>query len=570
MLQPPASARERWRRRREALASRLSAAPSSVLRFLAGVLRGSGPSPRQRWRRSLQLRVVTTTTLLTLLAVALAGAYLAGRISDQLFDSRRDQALAEAVRGAQDAQTRFDQFTGATPYEVQLQAQTLLGQLEGVGPDRDRRVLLLQPPGADPSSSIGTTLYSAADGPRTVPAALRAAVRAGGSTQQYQSVGVEGADGRQRPWLAVGSVVRVPIAGDYELYFLFDLSREQATLDAVQRTLLVGASVLVLLVGVVTAVVVRGVVEPVRTAAAVASRMGDGHLGERMRVKGEDDLARLAASFNAMADSLQHQITELEQLGTLQQRFVSDVSHELRTPLTTIRMAGEVLHDARDGFPPAVRRSAELLATQLDRFEDLLADLLEISRYDAGAAALDLERVDVGALARRAAEAALPLADRTGSQLRVVVRPAPGEEEGCFAEVDRRRVERVLRNLVTNAVEHGEGRPVEVDVAADEVAVAVRVRDHGVGLAPADAARVFDRFWRADPARARTTGGTGLGLAISREDALLHRGRLEVAGRPGDGATFLLTLPRSRDAELGSGSPLPLRPMLQITAAPRG
>jgi len=323
----------------------------------------------------------------------------------------------------------------------------------------------------------------------------------------------------------------------------------------------------VLLVGVVTAVVTGQVVEPVRVAAAVASRMGGGQLTERMVVRGEDDLARLATSFNAMAESLQRQITELEQLGTLQQRFVSDVSHELRTPLTTIRMAGEVLHDAREGFDPGVARSAELLYTQLDRFEDLLADLLEISRYDAGAAALDLERVDVGALAQRAVEAAQPLAERRGSVLRA---QALGD---CTAEVDRRRVERVLRNLVTNAVEHGEGRPVEVDVAADEAAVAVRVRDHGIGLAPADAARVFDRFWRADPARARTTGGTGLGLAISREDALLHGGRLEVFGRRGEGATFLLVLPRSGDVELDAGglvSPLPLRPLLQITAASGG
>jgi len=520
---------------------------------------------RRRWRRSLQLRVVTTTTLLTLVAVALAGTYLAGQISQQLFESRRDQALQQALQGAQDAQERFSQFDAANAQDVQDQTPTLLGQLEGVGLDLNRSVLLLQPPGAETENSIGS-VFTTGTGPRSVPDELRTEVRDNPGTQQYQPITVD-VGGREEPWLAVGSMVRVPIAGDYELYFLFDLSREQATLDAVQRTLLVGAAVLVLLVGVVTAVVTGQVVEPVRVAAAVAGRMGSGQLTERMVVRGEDDLARLATSFNAMAESLQRQITELEQLGTLQQRFVSDVSHELRTPLTTIRMAGEVIHDARDGFDPAVSRSAELLYTQLDRFEDLLADLLEISRYDAGAAALDLERVDVGALAQRAVEAALPLAERRGSALRA---QALGD---CTAEVDRRRVERVLRNLVTNAVEHGEGRPVEVDVAADDAAVAVRVRDHGIGLAPADAARVFDRFWRADPARARTTGGTGLGLAISREDALLHGGRLEVFGRRGEGATFLLVLPRSADVELDAGglvSPLPLRPLLQITAVPGG
>ncbi len=514
---------------------------------------------RRRWRRSLQLRVVATTTLLTLVAVVLAGTYLAGQISQQLFESRRDQAVEEARRGAQDAQTRFNQIDAESLDDVQDRTQTLLSQLEGVGLDRDRSVLLLQPPGTASDRSIGSE-FSNGTGPRTVPDALRAAVR-GSDRQQYQSISVDDG-GRLQPWLAVGSQVRVPLAGDYELYFLFDLSREQATLDAVQRTLSVGAVVLVLLVGVVTAVVTHQVVEPVRVAAGVAGRMGGGDLGERMVVRGEDDLAKLAASFNSMAENLQLRISELEELGALQQRFVSDVSHELRTPLTTIRMAGEVIHDARAGFPPAVSRSAELLATQLDRFEDLLADLLEISRYDAGAAALDLERVDVAVLAERAAEGALPLAERRGSTLRVY---AAGD---CTAEVDRRRVDRVLRNLVVNAVEHGEGRPVEIDVAADDDAVAVRVRDHGVGLAPAEATRVFDRFWRADPARARTSGGTGLGLAISKEDALLHRGRLEVFGRRGEGATFLLVLPRSGDAHLGPGSPLPLRPLLQITAAP--
>src|SRR5204863_9840499 len=166
------------------------------------------------------------------------------------------------------------------------------------------------------------------------------------------------------------------------------------------------------------------------------------------------------------------------------------------------------------------------------------ADLLEISRYDANAATLDAEPIDVCDLVRRSADVAQQLAERRGSRIefRLPVEP-------CVAEADRRRVERIIRNLLVNAVEHGEGRGIVVTVAADRDAVAVAVRDHGVGLKPGEEHLVFDRFWRADPARARTSGGTGLGLSIAKEDARLHGGWLEAWGERGCGSVFRLTLP---------------------------
>jgi two-component system sensor histidine kinase MtrB len=301
--------------------------------------------------------------------------------------------------------------------------------------------------------------------------------------------------------------------------------------------------------------VTRQVVTPVRMAARIAERLSAGRLEERMRVRGEDDLARLAAAVNKMAPSRQRQIRQLEDLSRVQRRFVSDVSHELRTPLTTVRMAADVLHEARESFDPVTGRSAEILQAQLDRFEALLADLLEISRYDAGAAVLEAEPTDLRLLAASVVEAMEPLAERRGSSL--VVR---GSRGACVAEVDGRRIQRILRNLLANAIEHGEGRPIEVYVTGDEQAVAVAVRDHGIGLAPGEAAMVFNRFWRADPARARTTGGTGLGLSISMEDAHLHGGWLQVWGETGDGSQFRLTLPRVQGADLDH-SPIPLEPM---------
>jgi two-component system sensor histidine kinase MtrB len=332
------------------------------------------------------------------------------------------------------------------------------------------------------------------------------------------------------------------------------MTEEEQTLSLVRRALFTGGVLLLVLVGGLTWLVTRQVVTPVRLARRVAERLASGRLEERMHVRGDDDIARLGTSFNQMAASLQKQIRKLEELSRVQRRFVSDVSHELRTPLTTVRMAGDVLHDARSRFDAPTARAAELLQKELDRFELLLTDLLEISRFDAGAAVLDLEDVNLVDVAHRVVDSTRALAERHGT--RVLVRGTP---RPCIAEADVRRVERIVRNLVTNAIDYAEGKDVVVLVDADEETTALAVRDHGTGLKQGEAAMVFNRFWRADPARARTTGGTGLGLSISLEDARLHGGWLQAWGAPGDGAQFRLTLPR-RAGDPISRSPLPLVP----------
>jgi two-component system sensor histidine kinase MtrB len=352
------------------------------------------------------------------------------------------------------------------------------------------------------------------------------------------------------PGLAIG----VPVGRNYQLYYLFPLTQEQQTLALVQRTIIVVGLALVFLLAAIASLVTRWVVVPVRQAARGARRLSTGNLGERMEVRGADDLAALATSFNEMAASLQEKMRELHELSHVQRQFVSDVSHELRTPLTTIRIAADVLYDSRQQLDTSSARSAELLQSQLERFEALLADLLEISRYDANAATLEPEPVDICDLVRNAADVAQQLAERRGAKIEFRLPAGP-----CVAEADRRRVERILRNLLVNAVEHGENGNTVVTVAGDRDAVAVAVRDYGVGLAPGEENLVFDRFWRADPARARTTGGTGLGLSIALEDALLHGGWLEAWGERGRGSVFRLTLPRVSGTEL-AGSPLPLGP----------
>jgi two-component system sensor histidine kinase MtrB len=501
-----------------------------------------------RWRSSLQLRVIVSTLGLGLVALALLGVYVGDRMSAGLFEARRDQVLAESARSTQQAQDSLSASTASTPADVALLLEDVTNA-QRTGGSGERDVFLLRAPG-QAGFGVGATA-SDLTLVELVTRELKQATAGGG--QQWQSVAIPGPDGVE-PGIVVGQDVEVPTAGTYQMFFLYSLQAEQDRLDFLLRTLGFAAVALVALLGGMTWLVTRRTVHPVRRAAHVAERLADGHLSERMAVHGQDEMATLARSFNEMAVSLQDQIHRMEELSTLQRRFVSDVSHELRTPLTTIRMAGEVIHGARDEFEPAVKRSAELLATQLDRFEDLLADLLEISRFDAGAAVLDAEGRDVRDIVLQAVDNVIPLAARRGSWLQVEL-----PDERADADVDPRRVERVLRNLLVNGVEHADGSTVEVRVGVDATAVAVTVRDHGVGMTADEALHVFDRFWRADPARARTTGGTGLGLAISLEDAHLHGGTLEAWGRPGRGAVFRLTLPRRAGIRL-SGSPLPLVP----------
>ena len=302
-------------------------------------------------------------------------------------------------------------------------------------------------------------------------------------------------------------------------------------------------------------IVARQIVLPVRSASRIAERFAEGHLTERMPVRGEDDMARLAVSFNDMAESLSRQITQLEEFGNLQRRFTSDVSHELRTPLTTVRMAADLIYDHSEDLDPALRRSTELLVSELDRFELLLSDLLEISRHDAGVAELSVEAVDLRGTVHSALDNVGHLA--VDAQVDLIV-DLPTEE--VIAEVDPRRVERILRNLIANAIDHAERKPVRIRMGVDEDTVAVTVRDYGVGLRPGEEKLVFSRFWRSDPSRVRRSGGTGLGLAISIEDARLHQGRLEAWGEPGKGACFRLTLPLVRGHKVTT-SPLPLKPV---------
>lgn len=497
------------------------------------------------WRTSIQMRIVTSVMVVSILVIGILGFALASIVAQRLLDSKLTVATEEMERARTVVEQSIENTTAG-----ELQAVLNVGRdalVDRATSTRSGSLTVYEPILVAPRPGMTDTVSSPVDA--QISDQLRSVVQQGQVAYQYTKLTAR--DGSQYVALIIGSPTTTSVEG-LELYLAMPIESENATL-ALVRGLLAGATVVVtfLLVGI-TWFFANQVTAPVRSAARIAERWAAGHLRERMVVQGEDDMARLAVSFNKMAESLSKQIRQLEEYGSLQRQFTSDVSHELRTPLTTVRMAADLIADSADELDPATRRASELMTEELDRFEMLLSDLLEISRHDAGVADLSAEKIDV----RRCIDAAF-------QQLQVVAQESNTEvrmhlpEEPVIASVDARRIERILRNLMANAIDHSEGNPVDVEVKASSKAVAFIVTDHGVGLKPEQEDLVFNRFWRADPSRVRRTGGTGLGLAIAREDAHLHGGELEAHGIPGKGSCFRLTIPLVAKTDMGT-PPLPM------------
>lgn len=503
------------------------------------------------WRRSLRFRTITVTVALSAFAIMVACAWMALAIHNDLFESRLSQVERDAQQATEAAQATLDS-AAVDGDAVQLQI-LWSGVQQIIGQQSESDLIAAFRIDRSPSQIAPQDVYSLdesliSDGLRDVVENEKSATK-----QYWQSVDLGGAAGGQ-PGILVGQQLDVPDVGAYALYIAYDLDASSQTLSFVQGTLWVVGIGLVLLIGGIAWFVLRSVTRPIGEAADSSARLAAGQLGVRLPVRGEDELATLGRSFNAMADSIESQIKELADLSLVQQRFVSDVSHELRTPLTTIRLASDMINDQRDDFDPATARAAELLQAQVQRFETLLTDLLEISRYDAGSVQLELEPTSLAHLAEDVVASMQQVAEQHGSDVRVV---APGGYSPV--DMDPRRVRRVVRNLLGNAIEHGEGRPIVVTVDSNQQAVALGVRDFGLGMRPGDAERVFDRFWRADPSRKRTLGGTGLGLSIALGDARLHGGELAVWSEVGRGSHFVLSIPR-HDGRLTGSSPIPVDP----------
>lgn len=508
------------------------------------------------WSHSLRFRTLLTTLALTSFAILVTCVAMALAIQNSLWESRKDQVLEDAQRAVFSAQTtlNFADVQGDRTALQSLMRDVRVG-LQSVSSSNRMGVFRID---STPSVIAPTDFVQGNFSESMVSPQLRQRVADHADTQWWQPLELARPDGSTHAGIIVGQQLNVPDAGAYAVYIAYDLGDTEDTLSLVQRSLWLAGVVLVAMIAVIAWGALRSVVVPIINAADTSARFASGDLAVRLPVHGEDELATLGRSFNAMANSIEAQIKELGELSLVQQRFVSDVSHELRTPLTTIRLAAEMLNDQREDFDATTARTAELLHTQVQRFDILLADLLEISRYDAGSVQLETEATILANLAEDIVEELRPLAESRDTELRLVV---PGGHTPV--DLDPRRVRRVLRNLVGNAIEHGEGNPVVITVDSNQEAVAVSVHDSGLGLAPADAERVFDRFWRADPSRQRTIGGSGLGLSIALGDARLHGGTLAVWSELGVGTNFVLTIPRGTGPWQGA-SPIPLEPVAPL------
>ena len=492
-----------------------------------------------RLRTSLALRVLLSTIVLSSAVIWLSGSILDSRVSAGVKQVNLDSAINEARSTIVGARYRLILAKSGSPKEIDTLINEIVSSATTVGARASgRELVLLRGRLVNPVEKDFTTTSNLVD-PASLPKEFREKVRRT-SELNWSYITIQYAGSLKVPAIAVGDMVSIPRSGRYEMYLLFPLTNQNKTLTLISRSIILVDIALVFLIGLITWLVARQVVRPVREAARVAEQFTSGELNQRMQVTRKDEIATLGISFNEMADSIQQQITRLENLSRVQQRFVSDVSHELRTPLTTLRMASEVIYSSRSSFDPQIARSAELLVGNIDRFERLLEDLLEVSRFDAEVAVLEPVDFNLIALINRCIEDLDLVAKENGTQ--IIFKPY---SEDLIINADARRVERILRNLLNNAVDHADSKPIHIHLEYNENDVAVAVRDHGIGIDENSLLRVFDRFWRADPSRSRIRGGTGLGLSIALEDARLHNGELEVWGRPGRGAHFVLTLPRT-------------------------
>ena len=508
--------------------------------------------PRLAPHLALRARVVLFTSAIVVAALLLLGSTLHALLAQALYH----EVETHAEQDVEDLTGRVagGAFAAGNQDAVQQLATRLTPEPGSSGPLYLVAVVVVSP---ERSLSTGTAGYGLDD----VPAALTDYVL---RTSQLARVYIRNPHQPPPGRLLVFGAPLHTLQGDFQAYFFFSLQAQEDVLSLLSNFILI-VGVGLLAAAVVLAVVSIGrVLRPIQRARDVAEEIAAGNLKARIpEATSQDDFGKLAESFNRMTDNLAQKIGELEQLSSLQARFVSDVSHELRTPLATVRMAADYIHAARTGLPPDAQRAAVLLERELERFENLLEDLLEISRFDAGVVVLDPVEVDLAALLDEVIDALDPVAH--GRHVEVTLRVDRSDGLPLVA-ADSRRLERVFSNLVKNAIEHTSEGAVRVDAARRGEQVVVTVEDEGEGIHAEDVPHIFERFYRADPHRARTLGGTGLGLAIALENVHLHGGTIDVTSTVGEGSTFTVILPAAEpqpavaDGDAGDGLRAAARP----------
>ena len=506
-----------------------------------------------RYRSSLGYRVLAINLTISAIVVTLLASIFYIRISDLIINEKISVSKVETQSALNLAQGHFNLASFQSNEQLRKVVQDFIDSARQDGSFSGREIVILpiENSGANPNKyqTIPNLLTI-----ESIPEDYRVKVRNSNAVLESRETFVY-EDGHKESGFIVGGKLNIPKSGVYEIYYLFKLDSQFNTLQNIAITLFIVCLLILVKTYFATKYSTKQVIDPLRQAAKAAERFTSGDYEARLKVISQDEFATLVKSFNEMATSIQQQISRLENLSKLQQRFVSDVSHELRTPLTTIRMASDVIYNHRKELDANSARSAELLLNQIDRFELLLNDLLEVSRFDAQAATLQLSNFDLISLIRKAIDY---------TNLNVAQKIEFIAPETLSINADARRIERIMRNLLSNAIDHSEDKPITITVAANERDVSVAVRDLGIGFNENQSLRLFDRFWRADPSRTRSRGGTGLGLSIALEDAKLHGGQLQAWGKPNQGANFVLTLPKVYGAQIGQ-PPLSVVPKDLVT-----
>ncbi|KZB84118.1 sensor histidine kinase [Amycolatopsis regifaucium] len=460
----------------------------------------------------LRSRLVVTFVLVSLLSAATATvlAY------DQAREAILERASTSAVRNFHD---RVSVAVGEFVVPPDQLALNRLAEVIVSGA-RDAKIVVRY---QDLVATAG-----GADGRSAITAGLRDRVRAE-SRSSFQRVEWNGA-----PWLVVGTPVAFAGSGrlsGVEVFEVSSLQDEQDDIAALLTSVRDGVVPVVAFTAVLALLAAGTVLRPVRRLARATRRLAGGRLETRVPVKGRDELADLARDFNETADALQASVAELREQEARARRFVADVSHELRTPLAAMTMVSSVLDEDADELPPDTAHAARTVSAETAELARLVDDLIEISRFDAQAATLTRQDIDVAEVLR-ATLSTRGWTDRVETRFPTGVR----------ARLDRRRLDVIVANLVGNALRHG-APPVTVVLRSTAADVLVEVADRGPGLTPEAMERVFERFYKADTARTRSEG-SGLGMAIAQENARLHGGVITVDGREGGGAVFGLRLPR--------------------------
>lgn len=491
---------------------------------------------RSALRRSLAFRVLTLAISLFTISSGAIGTIIFLQIEDRIISSSIESAINEAQSTIAAAEFRFELIGSVNPESISdASLEEAFNQVMAlaIAPGATvsaREIALIKSP-TNEIKNLDLSRTSNFVQRESISPELRDTVEASNELA-WERTKIIYASGDPLPGIAIGKRVIIPYAGTYEMFVLFNFEPQQDSIAIIARGLLIAFFFVFLLIIAMSYLILRRVVDPIRAVAEVAESFTEGELSKRVTVEGEDEIAALGRSFNEMAFAIEQQISRLENLSRMQQRFVSDVSHELRNPLTTIRMAGEVILGQKDTFDSTIARSAEILMTQIMRFDQLLTDLIEVSRFDAAVATLDFDEIDIDSLIRETIDS-------------LDVAPSRFTIRGSAKlDGDRRRIMRIIRNLLSNALDHGEGKEIVISIEKRESSVDIGIRDFGIGLSPDQFDRVFERFWRADPSRSRERGGTGLGLAIALEDARLHGGGIRVFGVKEQGTLFLVTLPR--------------------------